>query len=144
MSCDTSDRQDLRTRIFKFTVAGVVKDGRVGCGGVLYATSGIIIGMFLGSEIGSDLNLAVLFAIKSTLELFGKTRPWFSWPILVEIDSLLNQIGNVSFVQSRSIGGGMVHCLLLRFKLVEGSVSVMKGGEGVVLACCFVDLRLLA
>ncbi|KAK8641009.1 hypothetical protein V6N13_008760 [Hibiscus sabdariffa] len=108
MSCDTSDRQDLRTRIFKFTVAGVVKDGRVGCGGVLYATSGIIIGMFLGSEIGSDLNLAVLFAIKSTLELFGKTS------------------------------------LLLRFKLVEGSVSVMKGGEGVVLACCFVDLRLLA
>ncbi|KAL4272802.1 hypothetical protein GQ457_13G011980 [Hibiscus cannabinus] len=55
MNCIISDRRDLGTINFKFTVAGVVKDGRVGCGGVLYAA------------------LAVLFTIKSALELFGTT-----------------------------------------------------------------------
>ncbi|KAK8618476.1 hypothetical protein V6N13_132465 [Hibiscus sabdariffa] len=88
MSCDISDRQVLGTRIFKFTMAGVVKDGRVGCGGVLYAASGIIIGMFSGSEIGSDLNLAALFAIKSALKLFDTTRWAGGMNLLVEIESL--------------------------------------------------------
>ncbi|KAK8563120.1 hypothetical protein V6N12_011176 [Hibiscus sabdariffa] len=96
MSCDTSDRQVLGTRIFKFTVAGVVKDGRVGCGGVLYAASGIIRGMFSGLKIWSDLNLAALFTIKSELKLFSVTMWAGGMNLLVELESLavLNWLEN--------------------------------------------------
>ncbi|KAK8699934.1 hypothetical protein V6N13_018342 [Hibiscus sabdariffa] len=113
MSCDTSDRQVLGTRIFKFTVAGVVKDGRVGCGGVLYAASGIIRGMFSGLKIWSDLNLAALFTIKSELKLFSVTM-WAGGQIGRRRDGVLVL--------------DEICSLLLRFKLVEGRVSVMEGG----------------
>ncbi|KAK8976819.1 hypothetical protein V6N11_047587 [Hibiscus sabdariffa] len=109
MTCNISVRHDLGTGNFKFIVVGMVKDGRVGCGRVLYATSGII-------------------RVLNWLENLC-SRPWFSWPILMEIDPLLNQIGNVSFIKSGLVGGRMAYCLLLRLKLVEGSVSAMKGGE---------------
>ncbi|KAK9025096.1 hypothetical protein V6N11_064993 [Hibiscus sabdariffa] len=118
---------------FKFNVAGVAKEGRVGCGGVLYSASGTIRGLFSGSIIGTDATLAVILAIKNALELFATTswagietlvveidslvvlnwmgnflyRPWSYWYVFMETDSLIKQIGKVNFVHSEKPCGGM-------------------------------------
>ncbi|KAK8535524.1 hypothetical protein V6N12_057040 [Hibiscus sabdariffa] len=118
---------------FKFNVVGVAKEGRVGCGGVLYSASGTIRGLFSGSIIGTDATLAVILAIKNALELFATTswagietlvveidslvvlnwmgnslyRPWSYWYVFMETDSLIKQIGKVNFVHSEKLCGGM-------------------------------------
>ncbi|KAL4347480.1 hypothetical protein GQ457_17G004730 [Hibiscus cannabinus] len=118
---------------FKFNVAGVAKEGRVGCGGVLYYASGTIRGLFSGSIIGTNATLAVILAIKNALELFATTswagietlvveidslvvlnwmenslyRPWSYWYVFMETDSLIKQIGKVNFVHSEKPCGGM-------------------------------------
>ncbi|KAL4342385.1 hypothetical protein GQ457_08G027130 [Hibiscus cannabinus] len=63
----------------------LVKDGRVGFGGVLCSALNIIRGIFLGSKIGYDSNLAVLFVIKSALELFGTIKWVGGMKLLVEV-----------------------------------------------------------
>ncbi|GMI85548.1 hypothetical protein like AT4G29090 [Hibiscus trionum] len=112
-----------RTGFIKFNVDGAVKNEAAGCGGVLRTHEGVMRAVFAGPVDCCGVDYAELSTIKIGLQVFTEMewsgseslivesdskivlnwindvsqRPWRWWSVLLEIDSLVREIGVVIF-----------------------------------------------